>query len=631
MPCQDKTSFEQSAPIEAAQRMGFWQMKMLAAILAPAFLFFPGRGREVDLAKLTVLGALFATFFLFAGKIWLPGGGAQFFQYASAIIQDTTLPASVAQRDAGYPLLIILSGYPITGSLIGLLLFQAAFAIMAPLLIYEGLQRLSPFVAFYSGLISLLSLTPFYFMKMLHHDQTYIFFSVLSLSLLVIFVQSKETRFLYSFILAASCASVTRPAGNALVPIFLLIGYLTARGRIVHYAVCLVIFGTFVGLYAWHRYLIFDVENVGSVPSYAGEQIFYNPYVNALDYGIHLSPKAIGANFTLVIEHLRAELQPSPKRSTFIAREIANNYTGDGARQFADANILPLTANQLIDRVLSRPNYEYWSLLSDANDDRLMFKAALELMRTYPGLVLQYFARNLFHVIFAPGYKHSRYNLDPSSPAGLEFYPANGYVSPEGQALLPRAVRELNGDSTDRPIAVRYLFKKAQFAWRKSYKSFTNIVGGFMSVAWITGIVGLVNLGLGSRLKPANGARFESRIPVKFESLAASIIVASLLFGYNAAVTALFVDPDFRYRQMIDLQAILIAGLGATSLWYWLCTLSAKSRPYIVTRWSELGSSVRALDFWQRRTKLQLASIGGAFASAGLVWWTLFTLKDASN
>ena len=32
-------------------------------------------------------------------------------------------------------------------------------------------------------------------------------------------------------------------------------------------------------------------------------------------------------------------------------------------------------------------------------------------------------------------------------------------------------------------------------------------------------------------------------------TLVASIVIASLVFGYNAAVTAIFAEPDFRYRQ----------------------------------------------------------------------------------
>ena len=89
--------------------------------------------RRRSRAKLALLGTLAATFFLFATKTWFPGGASQFMQYAEAIVHGTTLPPDVAARDAGYPLLIILSGYLSSHSFIPLLLIQAGFAILLPI------------------------------------------------------------------------------------------------------------------------------------------------------------------------------------------------------------------------------------------------------------------------------------------------------------------------------------------------------------------------------------------------------------------------------------------------------------------------------------------------------------------
>lgn len=608
-------------------------MGPLTLVFAPIALLFPSGIRRVDVAKLTVLGTIFALFFLFAAKTWFPGGAAQFFQYTDAIIHGGTLPPSIAQRDAGYPLLIILSGYPITGSLIGVLLLQAAFAIISPLLIYKALQELSPTIAFYSGLLSIFSCTPFYFMKMIHHDQTYIFFSILVLSLLMIFVQTKQPRYLYFFIIAAAGASLARPAGNALVPIFLLVSYIAARGRILHYAGCLTIFVALVAVYAWHRDVIFDVKHGGAMPSYTGEQIFYDPYVNALDYGIRLSPKAIGPNFEHVIEHLRAKLQPTPETSNFISNEIAGNYTDATRRPFADANILPFTADQLIGLVLSVPNYEYYNLLCDADDDPVLLKATLEMIRTYPGLVLRYFTRNLLHFIFDPGFKHSRYNLNPFSHEGLIFWPAFEDVSPQDEALTSRAVRELNVDNTlELPIAIQHLFARVQTRWLWYYGIFINILSVLMCVAWITAMVGLAGLLLRWWAGPRNPINWDLKSQFPFGSLLASIVLASLFFGYNAALTSLFVEPDYRYREMVDLQAIVIAGLGAVSVLRWLnVALNRSSRVYDARRWTEWTAPIRAFDFWQRRTTTQLTIITTGLAAASLGWWTLFMLRNSST
>ena len=244
---------------------------------APVTLLLPSDLARVDRAKLTLVSTLAATFFLFAGKTWLPGGAFQFMRYADAIVHGTTLPPDIAQRDAGYPLLIILSGFPFSQSLIPLFLIQAGFAILLPLLVYESLQRLSPRTAFYAGLASILMLSPFYFMKMIHHDQTYIFFSMLILCSLLIFVQTKRFKFLYLFTIFAIYASVVRPAGNALFPLFLIVSYIAVRGGIAHYAACSIIFAAFLAGYAWHRHVIFDVAHAQATPSYTGAQSFSQP------------------------------------------------------------------------------------------------------------------------------------------------------------------------------------------------------------------------------------------------------------------------------------------------------------------------------------------------------------------
>ena len=235
-------------------------------LLAPVMLFFPSGTTRADAAKLAIVGAVVTIFFLFTGDAWFPGGAVQFIDYADAIVHGTVLYPDAAQRDAGYPLIIILSGYLLSHSFIGVFLIQAAFAISLPLLIYEALRRLSPSCAFYTGLTSIVSLNPIFFMKMIHHDQTYIFFSILTLNVLMLFVQTKQIRFLYLFTLVAICASVTRPAGNALFPIFLGVSYFAARGNLRHYVACVLIFGLFLAGYAWHRYAIFDMKDLQATP-----------------------------------------------------------------------------------------------------------------------------------------------------------------------------------------------------------------------------------------------------------------------------------------------------------------------------------------------------------------------------
>ena len=139
-------------PETAAAQSGRVNSMLRLVTGASLALLLPSGAARADRAKLAILSTLTATFFLFAAKTWLPGGASQFIDYAEAIVHGTTLSPDIASRDAGYPLLIILSGYLFLHSFIPLFLIQAGFAILLPLLIYERLQRLSPPLAFYTGL-----------------------------------------------------------------------------------------------------------------------------------------------------------------------------------------------------------------------------------------------------------------------------------------------------------------------------------------------------------------------------------------------------------------------------------------------------------------------------------------------
>ena len=602
-------------------------MRLPLLARAAIALFVPSGTAQVDRAKLALLSALTATFFLFATKTWFPGGASQFIRYADAIVHGTTLPADVAARDAGYPLLIILSGYLWSHSFIPLLLIQAGFAILLPIVVYESLRRLSPMPAYYVGLASIITLSPFYFMKLIHHDQLYIFSVELTLCLLLIFVQTKQPRFLYFFTIAAICASVARPAGNALFPLFLVIGYLAARGRILHYLACSAVFAAFVAGYAWHREVIFDTQHSPATPSYLGQQTFYNPYLNTLDYGIRLSPHDVGPNFTRAIDELRNRLQPSPRDSEFVQTQ----YGRTGAKgEFASAYIDPFTTDELMDQVLARPNWEYYTLLCIANDDHVLLAAALEIARTHPSLILRYSVRNFLHFVFDPGYKHSRYNSNPFRPEALLFFPAEAAVDDDIAAFPARAARELSFDPVPHePFVVHRLFSVMQTVWRKSYRTEVVIIALLMCVAWGAAAVRLVQA-VRPRAKSASMTEPNSGGLLKSDNaLVASIVIASLVFGYNAAVTAVFAEPDFRYRSASDLQAILIAGLGLIAMQPWIGPALRHRVPAdIAERWDRAARWIHSGDVWSRLSAMQLAAIVIGTASAGFAGWTLFIIAN---
>jgi hypothetical protein len=197
----------------------------LSIVVTPVALFLPSKSWHVDAGKLALLGLGATTYFLFTSIYYFPAGADEFLYYARALAEGKTLAPAVSQRDIGYPFLLLLSGYTLNGSFIGITLIEAAFAILMPVLVYWSIVRASPTVAFYTGIVSIVSLAPIYFFKWIHHDQAYIFFIILVISLLANFLQSRQYGFLYCFTFAALAASFTRPAGNLLFPVLLVIAY----------------------------------------------------------------------------------------------------------------------------------------------------------------------------------------------------------------------------------------------------------------------------------------------------------------------------------------------------------------------------------------------------------------------
>ena len=212
---QQPVAFE-AAPAGAEGSVVRDAIKGLACAIVAFFL--PAPNPHVDIAKLGFVSILVVGFFLFTSPYYFPGGADQFTDWANALAHGTKLPPQIAQRDIGFPLLILLSGYTVNGSFIGITLIHALFAILMPLLLYLAVYRLSQPVAFLTAACAIISLAPIYFMKWIHHDQSYIFFTILSVALLARYVQGRNYFYLYSFTLAVIAASVSRPAGNVLFP-----------------------------------------------------------------------------------------------------------------------------------------------------------------------------------------------------------------------------------------------------------------------------------------------------------------------------------------------------------------------------------------------------------------------------
>jgi hypothetical protein len=525
----------------------------------------PSRTLHPDLFRIVLVGLFLAALFLFSTGYILPGGASEFTRWAEALAHGSTLTAGVADRDVGFPLMLLLSGYTLTGSFIGITVVHAAFAVLMPVLVYVALRPFSPGIAYYSGQIGNICLGSFLYVKFVHHDQTYIFFVMLMVTLIILFFVRGTYRYLYFFTLACLAASVSRPAGNLLFPLFLTLAFFARpRPRVLrHYIISLLIFAGLTAAYQWHRYVVFDVRDQPNMPSYTGQQVFYNLYLNSQEYGITLGPD-LGQSMRKLDEALRQKLSPDPRDSVLIQQMSAA-----APRLFVEAQYLPFTTDELMQRIYLLPNWEYYQLFCGAAEsDQLMLRASFEIIEKYPIFFLRYSLRNTLVFLFHPGFAHTRYNVNPFNPVGLQFFPNLAGVDEEHD-IAARALREVKLNISDaEPRWLRKWLIQRRDAlgswWRQHYQSFVEATAVLMVVSWLALIASAAcALGRWRRGGEACGivALWSSQ-----PGFLASLAAASMLLLYNAGVTGAFAEPDYRYHHFVMLLQVLISGFGAIVL-----------------------------------------------------------------
>jgi hypothetical protein len=591
-------------------------------LITPVAFFLPSRSAHVDMAKLALIGLGVALFFLFTSPYYFPGGADHFTRWAEALVHGTKLDPHLAQRDVGFPLLIILSGYTLNGSFIGITLIHAAFGALMPVLLYMSLYRLSQPVAFFTGLFVIVTLAPFYFVKWIHHDQTYIFFMMLTVALLASYLQTRRYSYLYAFCIAIVAASVSRPAGNLLFPVFMLIAYVAVRGKLIHYLACTLIFVAVTLGYLWHRYEIFDMAHNASTPSYTGQQVFYNVYMNSAEFGIRLSP-ALGPNMADITDALYQKLGPDMRSSNWLTAIV-----GPIPPEFSEKHIYPYTRDEFIQRIYDAPNWEYYSLLATAEPiDQKYLLASWEVIRAYPWYFVAYTLRNAAVFLTNPGYAHTRYNVNPFGRIGLDFPPLAYGVGAEGtKEISQRAAREVRFQPLAlAPAAIKQFSATIEKDWRGYYYSGVVITVALMTVAWI-GIAAVCF----SWLRPSSKMREVTDL-FAGNGFTASVLAASCLFFYNVGMTAAFVEPDYRYHHFIVPLRVLISGFGLIVLVRILrvhrCKAFAPGGLFMRGFGAVQGHDAFALAFSRRPFLLALAV--GLIAVALFAWWARFMVAHA--
>jgi hypothetical protein len=225
---------------------------------------------QFDLWITAVISGSIALFFLLFGYVEFTTDSNTYLRYAIDIAQHRFDPG-LAIRTPGYPAILVLTGYTLTGSLIGVLVLQAASGAAIPVLAGAILRPISRWVGALTSAVMILSLTPFQFINRIHPDQLYVFMMVVIAALICRWLLSGRPLWLYLSILSCVLASSLRPVGAVLA--LVCFGLAVCRRRhLGHAAVCAALFlVVVVGLP--------KLERGQADKSFIGQQAFFNAYM----------------------------------------------------------------------------------------------------------------------------------------------------------------------------------------------------------------------------------------------------------------------------------------------------------------------------------------------------------------
>lgn len=554
-----------AAAAEIDRRRGW-----IGRILGPVLLvWFPGRNDAGNLLKLSLVSLLFTGFFLFVGDPQYPGGAQHFTGWADAIANGGTLALDVTQRTVGYPLLIWLTGYPYTGSLIPLILVQALFSFLFPLLVYLMVAPASRVAAFVTAMVLILSLSPYVLMKFVHHDQLHIFLLLLTAAGAVSYCRTGRPLHLYLTTAAAIACTFARPISLLVLPIVLVaavyfdwvLGRFRFRGflrKSMHFAIAIAVFAGAIAANNAYRRAVFGLAPGETEPSYTAAQLFYGPYVNSVEFGIRISPD-LGPNTAALYDHLRERLGPVPAENPIVRAFVDGAPAGD----FVENQIEGQDLDQLIDSLFAEPNAAYFQLLTggfeqDQELSSILMGSIFEIAWNHPLFIARYAGRSLWHLLFDPGWGHSMWNTLPLHRQASPFIIDTGQVTSASGRVTETAYRELAYDATAEGLAgLEPLLAAAARYFSVSYRLLPPLSAALMLFGLAASLLG--SLALGFR----RGRRFVRGMAPNLERCLAPSIVLTMLVLYHGAIIALTVEPFHRYELIVLPLQVTAAGVGA--------------------------------------------------------------------
>ena len=312
----------------------------------------------------------------------------------------------------------------------------------------------------------------------------------------------------------------------------------------------------------------------GAKPNeYTGGQIFYNPYINSLDYGIQLSSD-LGPSMKEVTDRMYEAMLPSPRSSEFLRRFWDKEDPSPEFRKtviipFEARYFYPYSAEEFRQQLYRLPNWEYYYMIITIVPDAVLLRASWEIVKAHPFFALRFAARNIWYFLYEPGYFHTRFNPIAIFHGGL-FFPLDGQASMGGKifgaqasilGLPARATQEVAFDTFEAQAGwMKRLYLAVRDAWLASYDEVMHAVFFLFAPAWAAMVINwLAAWARAYRLRRWSAA-------VAADQLAPHVLYVTVFLLYNALPTAAFAEPDYRYGHMLFLVKITLAGFGAIAL-----------------------------------------------------------------
>ena len=182
-------------------------------------------------------------------------------------------------RTPGYPLLMILGGVPFFNSFIGLLILQAIMAIIIPILIYRTLLLIKPRIAFLGAMLSIVSMYPYVYSKVIMTEQAFIFVCTLLIYLMTLYHKTSKPLYIYYVSACLIFLVLIRPSANFMFIIIFSFCLFTCRRNYKHVISSIVIF--FIISAAWPSWVVLHSNSVIITESLAERikmTIFYKIY-----------------------------------------------------------------------------------------------------------------------------------------------------------------------------------------------------------------------------------------------------------------------------------------------------------------------------------------------------------------